>query len=148
MTAEFATALSLAQAGGDPKRESETLYAHARTREIGGRQHSKVPLVERLLNRVIFGLSDCWHFCGSRNQFGYGRITFGGRMQVVHRLSYETFVGPIPAGLSVLHHCDNPACINPEHLWLGTYSDNSRDCWRKGRHPLAQWVRSRKELAS
>lgn len=150
-TAEINTAAlvkALLAANGDPGAESKALYAHCRTWECGGRQHSKRSLFDRLMSRVVFGASDCWHFCGSRNQFGYGRLTVGGRMQVVHRLSYGLFVGPIPDGLSVLHHCDNPSCINPEHLWLGTYSDNSRDCWAKGRHPLAEWVRERQARKS
>jgi hypothetical protein len=139
---ELATALAKAQGNGEV--EGRLFYRHLRTWELGGRQHQRVPLVFRLLNRVVFGMSDCWHFCGSRNQFGYGRLTFKGRMQVVHRLSYETFVGPIPAGMSVLHRCDSPSCINPEHLWLGTYAENSRDCWEKGRHPLKTWVMERR----
>jgi hypothetical protein len=50
-----------------------------------------------------------------------------------YRRSYETFIGPIPAGLHVCHTCDNPHCINPEHLWIGTASDNIQDSIRKGR---------------
>jgi len=145
---EIAAALAKAQASNDHHAESALFYKHLRTWERGGWQHSRVPLIQRLMNRVVFGVTDCWHFCGTRNQFGYGRLTVGGRMQVVHRLSYELFVGPIPDGLSVLHRCDNPSCINPEHLWLGTYQDNSRDCWAKKRHPLAQWVASRKAATS
>jgi hypothetical protein len=117
---------------------AEAVLARAICPRVGrsGKQNADIPLHERLINRVVLGMSDCWHYCGARNQFGYGRMTYRGRLQVAHRLSYEAFVGPIPAGLSVLHRCDNPACINPEHLWLGTYSDNRRDCVTKGRHNL------------
>lgn len=52
---------------------------------------------------------------------------------MMHRLSFIAFNGPIPDGMYVLHKCDNRACINPEHLFLGTYSDNIRDCYAKGR---------------
>lgn len=147
-TGELAAALAKAQGAGDHELESKTLYAHLQTRERSGWQQSKRPMVERLLNRVICGLSDCWHFCGTRNEFGYGRLTVGDRLQVAHRLSYQTFVGPIPDGLSVLHRCDNPACINPDHLWLGTQSDNRRDCHTKGRTNLPRgadhWTRRRR----
>jgi len=103
-------------------------------RERSGMQHSLVPLPARLLNRVAFGMTECWHWMGPDNGKGYGRITYEGRMQMVHRLSYRAFVGEIPEGMYVLHRCDNRACINPEHLWLGTYHDNMQDCIAKGRH--------------
>jgi hypothetical protein len=131
-----ALAVGLVAANGNGELEGALFYKHYRTWERGGQQHSRVPLHKRLLDRVVFGMSDCWHFCGTRNKGGYGRITYGGRMQVAHRLSYEAFVGPIPHGMSVLHKCDNPSCINPEHLWLGTYTDNRRDCVQKNRHNL------------
>jgi hypothetical protein len=142
---QMAVELCAAQLPGQhPYVESRVLHKHLGSKERGGWQHSKRPLLDRLMSRVVFGLSDCWHFCGTRNQGGYGRLTVGGRMQVVHRLSYELFVGPIADGLFVLHSCDNPSCINPAHLSLGTRSDNARDCFRKGRHPLAVWAQSRK----
>lgn len=143
---EFATVLVKAQGSVDPYAESCVLHKYFGANEVGGRQHSKVPLIARLMNRVVFGASDCWHFCGSRNQFGYGRLTVGGRMQVVHRLSYELFKGPIPDGLFVLHSCDNPSCINPDHLRVGTKRENSLECFRKGRHPFAEWVAYRRAM--
>lgn len=81
----------------------------------------------------------CWLWCGgTRNKrVGlYGGITVRRRSLYAHRVSYEVFVGPIPEGLDVLHRCDQPACINPEHLTAGTHRENMQDCLRKGRNPL------------
>jgi hypothetical protein len=75
-------------------------------------------------------VNDCLVFTGSKNEDGYGQ-TGRGR---AHRLSYELHHGPIPQGMCVLHRCDNPPCINPTHLFLGTMSDNMRDMHAKGRH--------------
>lgn len=123
-----------AQAANDHHLERRALQAMFRRTERSGRQHAQTPLHVRLLNRVICGRTDCWHWCGPTNAFGYGRITYQGKLSVAHRLSWVAFNGPIPDGLSVLHRCDNPSCINPEHLFLGTYSDNLRDAWAKGRN--------------
>jgi hypothetical protein len=69
------------------------------------------------------------------NKTGYVRVRVGGRAKVLeHRLAWEMANGPIPAGMCVLHACDNRACINVEHLFLGTYQDNALDMVAKGRH--------------
>ena len=81
--------------------------------------------------------SDCWHFLGSKNTDGYG--TLGGN--TAHRLSWEAHRGPIPKGLRVLHRCDNPPCINPRHLYLGTASDNNHDMYRRGRRSIVMPAR-------
>lgn len=139
----IAAALAKAQAESDRHAESALVHALCYEKARPGRGHAYVPVVVRLMNRVVFGATDCWHYCGVRNQFGYGRLSVDGRTQVAHRLSYEVFVGPIPPGLLVLHRCDNPSCINPDHLWLGTYRDNSVDCWNKGRNPLRTYMETK-----
>jgi hypothetical protein len=135
-TNEFAQALVKAQATQDHHAEAAVFRRYMRKYSRAGRQHADTPLARRLLDRVCFGVTDCWHWTGADNgRGGYGRMTYEGVSQPAHRLAYRAFVGEIPDGLYVLHTCDNRACINPEHLWLGTYSDNIRDAWAKGRHP-------------
>lgn len=77
----------------------------------------------------------CWVWTGCLCR-GYGRVqeTRGSKKLILaHRLSWQMSRGPIPKGLLVLHKCDNPPCVNPKHLFVGTAGDNMLDCWSKGR---------------
>ncbi|MEU6725528.1 HNH endonuclease signature motif containing protein [Nonomuraea wenchangensis] len=74
----------------------------------------------------------CWVWQGAIKSRGYGEITIG-RARLVHRVSWEVFVGPIPDGRWVLHRCDNPPCFNPAHLFLGDVGLNVQDAIEKGR---------------
>jgi hypothetical protein len=78
---------------------------------------------------------NCWIWDGAINQGGYGYFWGKEKNKQVraHRFFYEKFIGPIPAGMQVNHHCDNPSCVNPEHLFVGTQSDNIQDAWDKKR---------------
>ena len=78
--------------------------------------------------------SGCWIFTEYTNPEGYGMLSWNGKRLLAHRLSYIAFVGEIPEGLCVLHRCDTPCCVNPNHLWIGSRGDNNRDMTVKGRH--------------
>jgi len=75
----------------------------------------------------------CWVWNGDIDKDGYGIIYAFSKRTKAHRFSYELFNGIIKNELCVCHSCDNPSCINPEHLWLGTSLENTKDCINKGR---------------
>jgi hypothetical protein len=76
----------------------------------------------------------CWEWLGTKNSGGYGSFWLDAKNQRAHRIAYTLWKGPILDGLQVCHHCDNPKCVNPEHLFVGTNLDNMLDCMHKGRH--------------
>lgn len=80
----------------------------------------------------------CWEWQKRTDKNGYGVITVNDTTLRAHRVSYEEFVGEIADGLHVLHKCDNPTCINPEHLFLGTNAENMKDKVNKGRHAFGE----------
>lgn len=102
-----------------------------------------VPVPERFWPKVnkrsgTFGIdgtfpTECWEWIASVAKNGYGEFNINRRSHGSHRVAWELTVGPIPSGLWVLHQCDNRKCVNPDHLFLGTVTDNNKDKIKKGR---------------
>lgn len=82
---------------------------------------------------VIVDDSECWNWENTLDPKGYGHISFKGQQILAHRLSYSLFVSDILEDTHVLHKCDNPSCVNPDHLYAGTPQDNSNDKISRGR---------------
>ena len=80
-------------------------------------------------------MGDCILWIGAKSGL-YGQISVGGKLKRAHRVAWEKENGSIPEGLYVLHHCDNPPCVNVDHLFLGTQADNMRDMSEKGRNGM------------
>lgn len=78
-------------------------------------------------------LGSCWEWRASRTKWGYGHFYVRGKDLGAHRASWVIAMGAIPQGLCICHHCDNPPCVNPAHLFLGTHKTNAEDKYRKGR---------------
>lgn len=97
--------------------------------------------MNKLLKRFESGFkygkpNSCWIWSKGKDDEGYGVIKIEGKSKKAHRTAYELFVGPIPEKLLVCHSCDNPSCVNPAHLFLGTSKDNTQDMIQKGRDRL------------
>lgn len=87
-----------------------------------------------LRTKIPASKTGCWLWIARKDKDGYGLLRIDRRPIGAHRISFRIFNGEIPFGVSVLHSCDNPGCVNPEHLFLGTHTDNVRDTCNKKRH--------------
>ena len=94
------------------------------------------PLERLLKNSKKNKINDCIEWKGSKNKEGYGSIMINHKLTKTHRLSYQLQIGEIPSGLLICHSCDNPSCINIQHLWVGTDKQNTADKYLKGRQNI------------
>lgn len=85
-----------------------------------------------LIKNISKDLDGCWVWQKGKTKAGYGQITVRGETVYAHRLAYSLFVGDIPVGKEVCHKCDNPSCINPDHLFIGSHLENMHDAMKKG----------------
>ncbi len=117
-----------------------TSYRNDRHSMIVGMGRKRLDPVDNWLSKTdIQGDDDCWEWQAGKDRDGYGKfaVGHGGNDQThtrAHRFAYEIFVGPIPDGFAVCHSCDNPSCVNPAHLWVGTPRANNDDKVAKDRH--------------
>lgn len=102
--------------------------------------YTRKSMGERFWGKVdMRGPDECWPWMASIfKDAGYGQFRIAGTGVGAHRMAYALTKGPIPAGLEVLHDCDNRLCCNPAHLWTGTKADNRQDCVAKGRQAFGE----------
>lgn len=107
-------------------------------------------IINRIYEKTICDIkTHCWNWIGPLNENGYGRISMNNKNTYIHRFIYQYFYSPIPENKPyVLHHCDNPKCCNPKHLYAGTQQDNINDMIKRNRSQMGEkckWTKLTKE---
>lgn len=95
---------------------------------------NELPFRDKFKSKVeLIPFSTCHWWTGWTDKYGYGQTTKDGKFIKAHRAAYEIYIGPIPGGLLVCHTCDEPSCVRPSHLFVGSHKDNAADMMKKGR---------------
>ena len=103
--------------------------------------------IDRFFEKVVGGKGiHCWEWGSGRNSYGYGAFAINGQNYAAHRVSYVIYYGIDPGEMLVCHACDNPPCVNPQHLWLGDNQSNQRDASSKGSASRGRWGHRTKNL--
>lgn len=110
---------------------------HTTNKPVRKRPNRKRQPIDQRFWKYVDKSGDCWLWTGATRNFGYGVLNTGGHnghAAAAHRVSWVIHFGDIPPDMCICHHCDNPLCVNPAHLFLGTRADNNRDMYQKGRY--------------
>lgn len=124
-----------------PRQERKTVELRPFAFVEGKMGLHQIPIQDRFWLHVDKS-GDCWLWTGATDHNGYGKVDYRTplrRTLGAHRISWMLRYGDIPNGLKVLHKCDNPKCVNPDHLFLGTHQDNMDDMVAKGRQKSLSW---------
>ncbi len=122
---------------------SGSILCWASTSADGGPVGRRRQTIEDVLGNVK-KTDTCWYWLGHRNTYSYGVTGYNGIAQMAHRVIYELYKGAIPEGMMLLHSCDVPFCVNPEHLHPGTCAENSKEASQRGRwNPGMRWTKEK-----
>ena len=135
-------AVEMRKAGADTEQIAEALKVsinQARLLVRGAVDHQDIRTMQ--FWKKVDTSGDCWEWQGMKYPTGYGRFGWKGKVAYAHRVSWEITNGPIPDGMVIMHTCDNPSCVRPDHLQLGTQTENMKDRDRKGRFRMPEYHR-------
>lgn len=113
--------------------DKSKIYCSHACRRAYEREYKEAHFADIFWSKVDKVADGCWLWQGTMSNGGYGFFDINARRYIASRAAYEIVCGPIPDNMCVCHKCDNPRCVRPDHLFLGTKGDNNRDCARKGR---------------
>lgn len=125
------------------RKNGDTYCSMHRARLSRNKSFKLKTIGERIKSKISVDDNGCWNWVAYKNTLGYGRLRVDGKKTLAHRASYAFFIGDIQDGMLVCHKCDNPSCVNPDHLFLGTNKDNHDDAVNKGRVNPAERAKDR-----